>query len=49
VQYLRKAGADAFFADTIIMEAKDVGAKAAELYNSLRSSELQRGHTIDPI
>ncbi|HEX7032399.1 MAG TPA: indole-3-glycerol-phosphate synthase [Nitrososphaera sp.] len=35
VQYLRKAGADAFLVGTSIMEAEDVGAKVAELYKSL--------------
>jgi len=35
IQYLRKAGADAFLVGTSIMETGDVGAKVAELYNSL--------------
>lgn len=35
LQYLRKAGADAFLVGTSIMETGDVGAKVAELYNSL--------------
>lgn len=35
VQYLRKAGADAFLVGTSIMETGDIGAKVAELYNSL--------------
>ncbi|HEU4604909.1 MAG TPA: indole-3-glycerol-phosphate synthase [Nitrososphaera sp.] len=35
IQYLRKAGADAFLVGTSIMETVDVGAKVAELYNSL--------------
>ncbi|HUG95963.1 MAG TPA: indole-3-glycerol-phosphate synthase [Nitrososphaera sp.] len=34
-QDLRKAGADAFLVGTSIMETGDVGAKVAELYNSL--------------
>ena len=35
IQYLRKAGADAFLVGTSIMEAGDVGEKVAELYNSV--------------
>jgi indole-3-glycerol phosphate synthase len=35
IQYLRKAGADAFLVGTSIMETGNVGAKVAELYNSL--------------
>jgi indole-3-glycerol phosphate synthase len=35
IQYLRKAGADAFLVGTSIMETGDVGSKVAELYNSL--------------
>lgn len=35
IQYLRKAGADAFLVGTSIMETGDVGAKVAELYNSI--------------
>ena len=35
IQYLRKAGADAFLVGTSIMETGDVGAKVAELYKSL--------------
>lgn len=35
IQYLRKAGVDAFLVGTSIMETGDVGAKVAELYNSL--------------
>ncbi len=35
IQYLRKAGADAFLVGTSIMETGDIGAKVAELYNSL--------------
>ncbi len=35
IQYLRKAGADAFLVGTSIMEEGDVGAKVAELYNAL--------------
>jgi indole-3-glycerol phosphate synthase len=35
IQYLRKVGADAFLVGTSIMETGDVGAKVAELYNSL--------------
>lgn len=35
IQYLRKAGADAFLVGTSIMETVNVGAKVAELYNSL--------------
>jgi indole-3-glycerol phosphate synthase len=35
IQYLRKAGADAFLVGTSIMEAGDIGAKVTELYNAL--------------
>jgi indole-3-glycerol phosphate synthase len=35
IQYLRKAGADAFLVGTSVMETGDVRAKVAELYNSL--------------
>lgn len=35
IQYLRKAGADAFLVGTSIMETGNVGAKVAELYNAL--------------
>ena len=35
IQYLRRAGADAFLVGTSIMETGDIGAKVAELYNSL--------------
>jgi len=35
IQYLRKCGADAFLVGTSIMETGDIGAKVAELYNSL--------------
>lgn len=35
IQFLRRAGADAFLVGTSIMEQDDVGAKVAELYNSL--------------
>ena len=35
VQYLKKAGADAFLVGTSIMETGNVGAKVAELYNAL--------------
>ncbi|HEV8406234.1 MAG TPA: indole-3-glycerol-phosphate synthase [Nitrososphaera sp.] len=35
IQYLKKAGADAFLVGTSIMETEDVGTKVAELYNSL--------------
>lgn len=35
IQYLRKAGADAFLVGTSIMETGDIGAKVAELYNAL--------------
>jgi len=34
IQYLRKAGADAFLVGTSIMETGNVGTKVAELYNS---------------
>jgi indole-3-glycerol phosphate synthase len=35
IQYLRRAGADAFLVGTSIMETGDIGAKVAELYNAL--------------
>jgi indole-3-glycerol phosphate synthase len=35
IRYLRKVGADAFLVGTSIMETGDIGAKVAELYNSL--------------
>lgn len=35
IQYLRRAGADAFLIGTSIMETGDIGAKVAELYKSL--------------
>ena len=35
IQFLSKAGADAFLVGTSIMETRDIGAKVAELYNSL--------------
>lgn len=35
IQYLKKAGADAFLVGTSIMETGDIGAKVAELYNAL--------------
>ncbi len=35
IQYLRKAGADAFLVGTSIMETGDIRAKVAELYNAL--------------
>lgn len=35
IQYLKKAGADAFLIGTSIMETDDIGAKVAELYNAL--------------
>ncbi len=35
IQYLRKAGADAFLVGTSIMETGNVSAKVAELYNAL--------------
>ncbi len=35
IQYLRNAGADAFLVGTSIMETSNIGAKVAELYNSL--------------
>jgi indole-3-glycerol phosphate synthase len=35
IQYLRKAGADAFLVGTSIMETGDIGAKVAELYGAL--------------
>lgn len=35
IQYLRKAGADAFLIGTSIMETEDVGGKVKELYRSL--------------
>jgi indole-3-glycerol phosphate synthase len=35
IQYLKKAGADAFLVGTSIMETGDIGTKVAELYNSL--------------
>jgi indole-3-glycerol phosphate synthase len=35
IQYLRRAGADAFLVGTSIMETGDVGAKVAELYRAL--------------
>jgi indole-3-glycerol phosphate synthase len=35
IQYLRKAGADAFLVGTSIMETGDIGAKVAELYHAL--------------
>jgi indole-3-glycerol phosphate synthase len=35
IQYLRKAGADAFLVGTSIMETGDVAGKVAELYNAL--------------
>jgi len=35
IQYLRKAGADAFLVGTSIMETGDPGAKVVELYNAL--------------
>src|SRR2546426_1185868 len=35
IQYLKKVGADAFLVGTSIMETGDIGAKVAQLYNSL--------------
>ncbi len=35
IQYLKKAGADAFLIGTSIMEADDIGSKVAELYYAL--------------
>lgn len=35
IQYLRRAGADAFLVGTSIMETGDIGAKVAELYRAL--------------
>lgn len=35
IQYLKKAGADAFLVGTSIMEKGDIGAKVGELYNAL--------------
>lgn len=35
IQYLKKAGADAFLVGTSIMETGDIGAKVAELYHAL--------------
>ena len=35
IQYLKKAGADAFLVGTGIMESEDVGAKVRQLYNAL--------------
>jgi indole-3-glycerol phosphate synthase len=35
IQYLRKAGADAFLVGTSIMETGNIGAKVAELYSAL--------------
>lgn len=35
IQYLKKAGADAFLVGTSIMETSDVGAKVSELYHAL--------------
>lgn len=35
IQYLKKAGADAFLVGTSIMETGDIGARVAELYNAL--------------
>ncbi len=35
IQYLKKAGADAFLVGTSIMETGDIGAKVSELYHAL--------------
>ena len=35
IQFLRTAGADAFLIGTSIMQAQDIGAKIAQLYNAL--------------
>lgn len=35
IQYLRKAGADAFLVGTSIMETRDIASKVKELYNAL--------------
>jgi indole-3-glycerol phosphate synthase len=35
IQYLRRAGADAFLVGTSIMQTQDIGAKIAQLYNAL--------------
>jgi indole-3-glycerol phosphate synthase len=34
IQYLRRAGADAFLVGTSIMQTRDIGGKIAELYNA---------------